>query len=61
MSQPGQPLYGINTCDRGRIVIFGGGYPIKDGDEAIGGLGVSGGSVEDDMTCALAGLSAFGD
>ena len=40
---------------------MGGGYPIKDGGEVIGGLGVSGGSVEDDMTCALAGLSAFGD
>ena len=58
-SQPGQPLFGIHNADGGRIVIFGGGFPIKQGDEIIGGIGVSGGSVEDDILCAEAGLEAL--
>jgi uncharacterized protein GlcG (DUF336 family) len=58
-SQPGQPLFGIHNADGGRIVIFGGGFPLKEGDEIIGGIGVSGGSVEDDMLCATAGLERF--
>ena len=56
VSQSGQALFGIHTTDGGRIVIFGGGFPLKSGNEIIGGIGVSGGSVEDDMKCAEAGL-----
>jgi len=56
VSQSGQALFGIHTTDGGRIVIFGGGFPLKSGNEIIGGSGVSGGSVEDDMKCAEAGL-----
>lgn len=59
LAQPGQPLYGIHTTDRSRIVIFGGGFPIVHGDRIIGGIGVSGGSVEDDMRCSVAGLAAL--
>jgi uncharacterized protein GlcG (DUF336 family) len=59
-TQPGQSLYGLNTTDNCRIVIFGGGFPIKDKNGTlIAGIGVSGGSVEQDMTCAEAGLAAF--
>jgi uncharacterized protein GlcG (DUF336 family) len=43
-----------------RIIIFGGGYPIKEGAEVIGGIGVSGGHYSQDMECALAGLEAIG-
>jgi len=39
-----------------RIVLFGGGLPIKVGDKVVGGIGVSGGSVEQDVACAQAGL-----
>lgn len=42
-----------------RLVIFGGGFPIKVGEQIIGGIGVSGGSAEQDMACAQAGLDAF--
>lgn len=42
-----------------RLVIFGGGFPIKVGDQIIGGIGVSGGSAEEDMACAQAGLAVF--
>jgi len=59
LAQPGQPLFGIHNADGGRIVIFGGGFPLERGDEIIGGIGVSGGSVEQDMTCAEAALDRF--
>ena len=43
-----------------RLVIFGGGYPIKDGDQIIGGIGVSGGHYSQDMDVAKAGLAVAG-
>ncbi len=49
LAQPGESLYGIQFTNNGRIVIFGGGVPLynKEG-KIIGGLGVSGGSEEQD-------------
>jgi uncharacterized protein GlcG (DUF336 family) len=41
-----------------RIAVFGGGLPIKVGDKVVGGIGVSGGTVEQDVACAQAGLDA---
>lgn len=61
LAQPGQPLFGIHNADGGRIVIFGGGLPLKRNGEIIGGIGVSGGSVEDDVLCATAGLKRVED
>ncbi len=43
-----------------RLVIFGGGYPIKLGDTIIGGIGVSGGHYSQDMEVAQAGLAVLG-
>jgi uncharacterized protein GlcG (DUF336 family) len=43
-----------------RLVIFGGGYPIKSGDQIIGAIGVSGGHYSQDMEVAQAGLDAAG-
>lgn len=59
VAQPGQSLYGINTTDNCRIVIFGGGIPIWENGVLVGGIGVSGGSVDEDMSVAKAGLAAF--
>ena len=56
---PGQELYGINTTNQGRLVVFGGGLPIYDQAVLYGGIGVSGGSVEQDILVAKAGLAAF--
>ena len=42
-----------------RLVVFGGGYPIKVGDAVAGGIGVSGGHYSQDMEVAQAGLSAL--
>ncbi|SCM81119.1 ATP:cob(I)alamin adenosyltransferase [uncultured Sporomusa sp.] len=59
VAQPGQMLYGINTTDNCRIVVFGGGFPLWEEGALVGGIGVSGGSVEEDMAVAQAGLAAF--
>ena len=59
VAQSGQSLFGIHNADGGRIVIFGGGIPLKDGDKIVGGIGVSGGSVEHDVQCAEAGVKMF--
>lgn len=60
-AQPGQPLFGIHNADGGRIVIFGGGVPLRRGDTIVGGIGVSGGSVEEDVTCAEAAVDRFNE
>ena len=59
VAQPGQPLFGIHNADNGRIVIFGGGFPLETGQEIVGGIGVSGGSVQEDIRCAEAALKQF--
>jgi uncharacterized protein GlcG (DUF336 family) len=41
-----------------RLVVFGGGYPILDGDFMVGGIGVSGGHYSDDMQVAEAALAS---
>ncbi|HLI40723.1 MAG TPA: heme-binding protein [Streptosporangiaceae bacterium] len=43
-----------------RLIVFGGGYPIKVGDAVVGGIGVSGGHYRQDMEVAQAGLAALG-
>ncbi len=59
MVQPGQPLYGIETSDPGRIIAFPGGIPIVVDDVVIGAIGVSGGLVDQDQRVAEAGVAAF--
>jgi uncharacterized protein GlcG (DUF336 family) len=51
------PALREGIVQRERLVIFGGGVPIQLEGELIGGVGVSGGSAEQDEICALAGLS----
>lgn len=58
---PGQPLYGLQTTDKGRVVIFGGGFPLKLNGELVGAVGVSGGSVEEDMTVARAAVEGLAE
>jgi uncharacterized protein GlcG (DUF336 family) len=57
LSQPGGSLYNIEHSNGG-LITFPGGVPIKDGDTVIGAIGVSGSSVEDDHTVAMAGAQA---
>ncbi|HEV2094721.1 MAG TPA: heme-binding protein [Rubrobacter sp.] len=60
MAQPGQPLFGINTTNGGRIVIFAGGIPLMRDGAVVGAVGVSGGTVDEDHEVAEAGVAAFG-
>lgn len=59
LCQPGAPLYGIELTNDGQIVIFGGGVPLKVGGQVIGGLGVSGGTEEQDTYLAEYGATVF--
>jgi uncharacterized protein GlcG (DUF336 family) len=42
-----------------RFIIFGGGYPIIEDGQVVGGIGVSGGHYSQDMECAQAALTAI--
>ena len=57
LAQPGGTFYGVDKMDGGKIVIFGGGVPLKSGDNIIGGLGISGGTGEEDHSLAEYALS----
>lgn len=61
LAQPGQTFYGVDKMDGGKIVIFGGGVPLKVGDTIIGGLGVSGGTGEEDHALAEYGRSVLNE
>lgn len=58
-SQPNQQFYGIHGTNDGKVIIFAGGVPLKRDGLVIGGIGVSGGSGEQDQTIAEAGLAAL--
>ncbi len=60
MVQPGQPLFGIDATNDGRIVTFAGGIPLMSDGKVVGAIGVSGGTVEQDQEVAEAGVAAFG-
>jgi len=49
----------LGMPNRDRLVVFGGGVPIEIDNTIIGGIGVSGGSAEQDIECAKAGISAI--
>ena len=60
LAAPGGSLYGIQFTNGGKIVIFGGGEPLKNKNgDIIGGLGVSGGTEEQDTAIAKYGREIF--
>ena len=59
LSQPGQPLFGIEHSNGG-LITFPGGVPIKDAHgHVIGAIGVSGSTVENDHDVAQAGAEVL--
>jgi uncharacterized protein GlcG (DUF336 family) len=58
MAKPGKPLFGIQNTNHEKVVIFGGGAPVKEGDTVIGAVGASGGSVENDIKVVEAAVSS---
>ncbi len=59
IAQPGQTFYGVDKLDGGKIIIFGGGIPLKVDNKIVGGLGISGGTGEQDHDLAVFGEAAF--
>ena len=59
LAQPGGSLYGIQFTNGGRIVIFGGGDVLEAHGKILGGLGVSGGSEEQDTALSAYGKQLF--
>lgn len=58
-AQSGGQFFGIHASNGGNIVIFAGGIPLKKNGTVVGGVGVSGGSGQQDHAVAEAGVSAF--
>ena len=59
LALPGGSLYGIQHTNGGRIVIFGGGDVLEAHGKILGGLGVSGGSEEQDTALSAYGKQLF--
>ncbi|MDV7143965.1 heme-binding protein [Tropicimonas sp. TH_r6] len=52
LAQPGGMLFGVQATLGGRVVIFGGGLPIARNGMLCGAIGISGGTVEEDIQIA---------
>ena len=59
LTQSGQQGFGLNTTNNSKVVIFGGGIPIKRDGLVIGAVGASGGSVAQDIAVAQAAVTGF--
>jgi len=59
LSQSGDQFFGIHASNRGRVMIFAGGVPLKRGDQVVGAIGVSGGLGAQDQAVAEAGAQAL--
>jgi uncharacterized protein GlcG (DUF336 family) len=59
MAQSGKPLFGIDSTNHEKVVIFGGGVPLKMGDVVVGGVGASGGTVDQDLDVVEAAAAGF--
>ncbi|HEX7369412.1 MAG TPA: heme-binding protein [Rhodanobacteraceae bacterium] len=58
-AQPDKPFYGIQVSNHGRVMVFAGGIPLKQGGKCVGAVGVSGGDNKQDQTVAEAAVSAL--
>ena len=59
LAQPGKDFYGIHASNQGKVMIFAGGIPLKQGETVVGAVGVSGGTGAQDQSVAEAGAEAF--
>ncbi|MCL2616773.1 MAG: heme-binding protein, partial [Defluviitaleaceae bacterium] len=60
LAQPGGSLFGVNTADP-RFVIIGGGLMLTLNGKVVGGVGVSGAAVEEDMHLAQKAVDKFNE
>jgi len=59
LAQPGEPLFGIEESNSGKVVIFGGGIPVVIDEHIVGAIGTSAGTVEQDIAVAEAAIAAL--
>jgi uncharacterized protein GlcG (DUF336 family) len=57
MVQPGQPLFPLMGVSGGRYCAMGGGAPLTSNGGVVGGVGVSGGTVEQDVAILEAAMA----
>lgn len=58
-SQSGDQFFGIHVSNGGKVMIFAGGLPLKKDGKVVGGIGVSGGTGDQDQAVAEAGAAAL--
>jgi uncharacterized protein GlcG (DUF336 family) len=56
MALPGQPLYPLLMMSGGRFTSMGGGVPLLQDGHVVAGVGVSGGTVDQDVAIVEAAL-----
>ena len=59
LAQPGGQFYGIESLKGGNLVAFGGGVPLHKAGRIVGGLGISGGTADQDHEIATYGQKLF--
>jgi uncharacterized protein GlcG (DUF336 family) len=59
MAQSGKPLFGINSTNHEKVVIFAGGMPVKLAGTVVGAVGASGGTVDQDQKVVEAAVAAI--
>ena len=52
LSQPGEMLYGVEHSMAGNVALFGGGLPLRIDEKVVGAIGISGGTVQEDIMVA---------
>ena len=58
---PGGSLLGMHSADQGRFICFAGGLPLWSEGRVVAGVGVSGGTAEQDLAAAEAATKLFLD
>ena len=59
LAQSGQPLFGIQESNAGKVVVFGGGIPVVVDGRIVGAVGASAGTIAQDIAVAEAALAAL--
>ena len=58
-SQSGSQFFGIHVSNGGRVMVFAGGVPLKQGNAVVGAVGVSGGDGTQDHSVAEAAAAGL--
>ena len=59
LAQPSADLYGIQHSNGGKVVVFGGGLPVRRDGVVIGAVGASAGTIAQDIAVAEAALATI--